>query len=95
MIGKHEGVSFYTVGQHKGLGVGGVQGLDDAPFFVVGKDMKTNCLYVAQKLAIEFAIPYLAIYFHLIGLAHQIGLILKIAIANLDIGKKICLSIWK
>ena len=48
VIGKHEGVSFYTVGQHKGLGIGGVQGLDDAPFFVVGKDMKTNCLYVLK-----------------------------------------------
>lgn len=49
VVGRHEGVSFYTVGQHKGLGIGGVKGLPDAPFFVVGKDVKKNILYVAQE----------------------------------------------
>ncbi len=48
-IGTHEGVFFYTIGQHKGLGVGGVEGLSSAPFFVVGKDVKKNILYVAQE----------------------------------------------
>lgn len=69
MIGKHEGVSFYTVGQHKGLGVGGVQGLDDAPFFVVGKDMKTNCLYVAQEAGnrIRYSVSCNLLSFNWIG----------------------------
>lgn len=49
VIGRHEGVSFYTIGQHKGLGLGGKQGFEDAPFFVVEKDIKTNILYVAQE----------------------------------------------
>lgn len=69
VIGKHEGVSFYTVGQHKGLGVGGVQGLDDAPFFVVGKDMKTNCLYVAQEAGnrIRYSVSCNLLSFNWIG----------------------------
>lgn len=49
VVGRHEGVFFYTIGQHKGLGVGGVQGMDSAPFFVVGKDMERNRLLVAQE----------------------------------------------
>lgn len=69
VIGKHEGVSFYTVGQHKGLGVGGVQGLDDAPFFVVGKDMKTNSLYVAQEAGnrIRYSVSCNLLSFNWIG----------------------------
>lgn len=50
-IGRHEGVYFYTIGQHKGLGVGGKEGFTNAPFFVVGKDVKNNILYVAQEAA--------------------------------------------
>ena len=69
VIGKHEGVSFYTVGQHQGLGVGGVQGLDDAPFFVVGKDMKTYCLYVAQEAGnrIRYSVSCNLLSFNWIG----------------------------
>ena len=48
-VGEHEGVYFYTVGQHKGLGIGGMNGFASAPFFVVGKDVKRNILYVAQE----------------------------------------------
>lgn len=43
-IGTHEGLSFYTIGQRKGLKIGGK---GDA-WFVVKKDMKNNMLYVAQ-----------------------------------------------
>ena len=49
VIAKHDGVLYYTVGQHKGLNIGGIKGRDNAPFFVVGKDVNKNILYVAQE----------------------------------------------
>ena len=49
VIGKHDGVLYYTVGQHRGLDIGGIQGYKNEPFFVVGKDVKKNILYVAQE----------------------------------------------
>jgi tRNA-specific 2-thiouridylase len=47
-VGAHQGVFFYTLGQRTGLGVGGVQGATQAPWFVVDKDVKANILKVAQ-----------------------------------------------
>ncbi len=44
-IGRHEGAIFYTIGQRHGLDVGG--GL---PYYVVGKDMKKNEVYVTTNL---------------------------------------------
>ncbi|NLM34252.1 MAG: tRNA 2-thiouridine(34) synthase MnmA [Clostridiales bacterium] len=46
IIGKHEGLMHYTIGQRKGLGIGG-RGTGE-PWFVVDKDVKNNILYVAQ-----------------------------------------------
>jgi tRNA-specific 2-thiouridylase len=43
-IGKHEGAQYYTIGQRKGIGIGG--GL---PYYVVNKDLKTNTLIVGPK----------------------------------------------
>ncbi len=43
-VGTHIGVLYYTVGQRKGLGVGGNKG----PWFVVGKDVEKNILYVCN-----------------------------------------------
>lgn len=48
VIGEHDGVVFYTLGQRKGLGIGGVESADDAPWYVVKKDMARNRLTVAQ-----------------------------------------------
>ena len=45
VVGTHEGALFYTIGQRHGLGVGG--GL---PYYVVGKDMKKNLVYVSSDL---------------------------------------------
>lgn len=45
-IGKHSGIIHYTLGQRKGIGIGGVG--TGEPWFVVGKNLKKNILYVAQ-----------------------------------------------
>ena len=47
-VGEHVGVAFYTLGQRKGLGIGGDKTGDGSPWFVLGKDMDTNTLLVAQ-----------------------------------------------
>lgn len=46
-MGTHDGLMYYTIGQRQGLGIGG-QGKNNEPWFVVGKDLKTNTLYVGQ-----------------------------------------------
>ena len=45
IVGRHIGVLYYTIGQRKGLGIGGDQGR----WFVVGKNVETNELYVASS----------------------------------------------
>ena len=45
-VGHHEGLMYYTLGQRRGLGIGG-RG-DGRSWFVIGKDMKSNVLLVAQ-----------------------------------------------
>ncbi|XKH50986.1 tRNA 2-thiouridine(34) synthase MnmA [Chryseomicrobium palamuruense] len=44
-VGKHDGLMYYTIGQRHGLGIGGA----GDPWFVVGKDLKRNVLYVGQN----------------------------------------------
>ena len=48
VIGRHDGLMYYTLGQRHGIGVGGIRGAADAPWFVVGKDLARNALLVAQ-----------------------------------------------
>lgn len=43
-VGKHDGLMYYTIGQRHGLGIGGA----GDPWFVIGKDLKRNVLYVGQ-----------------------------------------------
>ena len=45
--GDHAGLMYYTIGQRQGLGIGG-GGKTNDPWFVVGKDLSTNTLYVGQ-----------------------------------------------
>ncbi len=43
-VGRHTGVMYYTIGQRKGLDIGGI-----GPFFVVGKNVEKNELYVVDS----------------------------------------------
>ena len=45
--GQHDGLMYYTIGQRQGLGIGG-GGSTQEPWFVVGKDLESNTLYVGQ-----------------------------------------------
>lgn len=47
-IGQHNGLIYYTIGQRRGLGLGGVRGADNAPWFAAEKNMGTNTLWVTQ-----------------------------------------------
>lgn len=44
VMGKHDGLMYYTIGQRQGLGIGG----EGEPWFVVGKDVESNTLFVEQ-----------------------------------------------
>lgn len=48
VIGEHSGLMYHTIGQRQGLGIGGVKGASEAPWFVVSKDLVRNVLIVVQ-----------------------------------------------
>ncbi len=48
VVGEHPGVMYFTLGQRKGLGIGGTRGGSEQPWFVVDKDVAGNRLIVAQ-----------------------------------------------
>lgn len=48
LIGRHDGLMYYTLGQRQGLGIGGRQNSNEEPWYVVDKDTKSNTLIVAQ-----------------------------------------------
>lgn len=48
IVGKHDGISKFTIGQRKGLGIGGGHGESGECWFVVKKDIDKNILFVAQ-----------------------------------------------
>lgn len=47
-IGEHTGLMYYTLGQRRGLNIGGQKGDDGGRWFVIEKDLKNNILYVAH-----------------------------------------------
>ena len=47
-VGTHGGLAFHTLGQRRGLGIGGRRGGSGEPWYVVGKDLARNALVVAQ-----------------------------------------------
>lgn len=55
IVGKHNGLFHYTIGQRKGLNIGGLKEYSNEPWFSIGKDIKNNILYVGQG----FHHPYL------------------------------------
>lgn len=48
VLGEHMGVLYYTLGQRKGLGIGGIKGEGDATWFICKKDVEKNILYVTK-----------------------------------------------
>lgn len=47
-VGRHEGLMYFTLGQRRGFGIGGVKGGVDAPWYVLAKDLSRNVLVVGQ-----------------------------------------------
>ncbi|QCI24339.1 tRNA 2-thiouridine(34) synthase MnmA [Buchnera aphidicola (Muscaphis stroyani)] len=48
VVGTHNGIFYYTLGQRKGLGIGGIKEKYNIPWYVVEKKVDTNILIVAQ-----------------------------------------------
>ena len=48
VIGEHQGLMYYTLGQRQGLHIGGIHGRPELPWYVVAKDLDDNALIVAQ-----------------------------------------------
>jgi tRNA-specific 2-thiouridylase len=48
VIGQHAGLMYHTIGQRQGLGIGGVKGAHEEPWFVAHKDLTRNVLVVVQ-----------------------------------------------
>lgn len=48
VIAEHSGLVYYTIGQRRGLGLGGVAGAEQGPWYVVDKDLGSDTLWVSQ-----------------------------------------------
>lgn len=48
LLGTHQGLMYYTLGQRQGLGIGGRRDADALPWYVAGKDLEHNVLIVVQ-----------------------------------------------
>lgn len=48
ILGKHEGLMYHTIGQRKGLLIGGLADASDEPWYVVDKNVEKNELIIAQ-----------------------------------------------
>ena len=48
VVGRHDGLMYYTLGQRRGLGIGGSKEGNGERWFVIDKDLKNNVLYVSQ-----------------------------------------------
>ncbi len=74
-LGLHEGVFYYTIGQRKGLGIGGIANKPAGSWFVVNKDVASNTLYVASESEEHYLLGDEVVVDHLnwIGWAPQVG----------------------
>jgi len=48
IVGEHNGSILYTIGQRQGLGIGGIKDKDELPWYVYGKNINKNEIYVCQ-----------------------------------------------
>ena len=48
VMGRHNGLMYYTLGQRQGIGIGGARDTEASPWYVAGKDMEGNRLLVVQ-----------------------------------------------
>lgn len=48
VVGKHDGLMYYTLGQRQGLGIGGLKDFSDTPWYVADKNLEKNILIVVQ-----------------------------------------------
>lgn len=48
VLGRHTGLMYYTLGQRKGIGIGGIAAADERPWYVARKCLKTNRLFIVQ-----------------------------------------------
>jgi len=48
IIGQHQGLMYHTLGQRQGLGIGGIKGAQEVPWYVARKDLTRNALVVVQ-----------------------------------------------
>ena len=48
LIGEHQGLMYHTIGQRQGLGIGGVHGATEQPWYVAHKDLANNALIAVQ-----------------------------------------------
>lgn len=72
VVGEHQGLMFYTLGQRQGLMIGGRRGRGEEPWYVVGKDLDNNTLVVAQgEHDMLFTAGLTAADVHWIGAAPQ------------------------
>ncbi len=47
-VGQHEGLMYYTLGQRRGFGIGGIKGADQEAWYVLRKDLADNVLIIGQ-----------------------------------------------
>jgi len=59
VLGKHNGIIDYTIGQRRGLGIGGVSGLDETRLYVVDINVEKNQVVVGPKEALNVDEIYL------------------------------------
>ncbi len=50
VIGEHQGVLYYTLGQRQGLGIGGVKNASELPWYVLAKDVAENVIIAGQGI---------------------------------------------
>ncbi len=48
IVGKHDGLMYYTLGQRQGLGIGGLKDFGNQPWYVADKDLENNILIIVQ-----------------------------------------------